>query len=298
MCARSADSCLTLGMELQTADPAAAERAYARAVDKALDRGRLLLVDWLVNRYHDTGRADEAMKVARMAADTYSGPGPRGRWPDTWSGSSATTKRAEYYQRIAERYDDLMAVDAFFAKNRGRLDERKHGARVAEAMARLFPEGVKKVTLAELPGPPEGAIVGQTTPAAAWACRRPIVALDGYRLRNHHQYGAIKGWSADPKMRLIVHDGRGYKEVEGERARIVYFRSIAPGIDTKPRRPLAAARRHRSYTPPIMSDGGLGQGPVIDIWADGRRSGCQTFRARPPPSCASRSSASRRCYSC
>jgi hypothetical protein len=226
MCERSADSCIELGGELETTDPAAAQRAYERAVAQALDRVYVAAsMDWLIARYHDTGRPEEAMATARMAAATYSHRGLTtmaqylervGRYEEA----------AEYYTRIAERYQDPLAEDSFFAKNKDRLDSKRYGARIAEAMARLFPAGVQKVALADFTGRPDGArLAGQTTQVAAWGLKGGdvVVALDGYRLRNHDQYGAIKGWSDDPRMRLIVFDGERYREVEGERARIVYF---------------------------------------------------------------------------
>lgn len=226
MCERSADSCIPLGADLEATDPAAAERAYARAVEQALDRVYVAAsVDWLIARYHDTGRPELAMATARMAAATYSHRGLT-TMAQYLERLQRFDEAAEYYARIAERYQEPLAVDAFFAKNKDRLDPQRYGARIAEAMGRLFPGGVQKVTLADFTGEPDGApLAAQTEQVQAWGLQRGhvVVALDGYRLRNHNQYGAIKGWSADPKMRLIVFDGQRYREVEGERARIVYF---------------------------------------------------------------------------
>ena len=152
MCAFSADTCVQLGHEVRDSDPVAAVAAYERAIAQARNRvGVANSMEWLVNWYHDQGRAARAMEVATMAAEAYSDPGLRtmmvylerlGRYEEA----------LEYARRRSERYAKPEVLDLFLIKHRDHLDAARHAAEIEAALKRIFP-GDRRVSRADFTGP-------------------------------------------------------------------------------------------------------------------------------------------------
>lgn len=235
LCSFSADRCSDLGGYLVSIDAAdAAAIAYQRAVDHGLDRVRVSHdTDWLVNYYQDRGEPVKALAVATLAAETYSAAGlaTMARYQERLKEYDEAVK---YYQRIAERYEDDSALSAFYIRYQASVGGGRFAAEAAAATHKIFPKGLQKIAPADLKGPVQGIpIVNAGSVGESWGLRPGdvVVALDGYRVESHQQYGAIKAMSDDPKMRLLVSQGGKYLEVTGDRNRVIYFQppvSISP----------------------------------------------------------------------
>ena len=74
VCRIDANEYITLGVYFaHNGMTTEAERAYRQAFEKAPDRVQMAnSCDWLINHYFDTNRRDEAVMVAKDAAEVYS----------------------------------------------------------------------------------------------------------------------------------------------------------------------------------------------------------------------------------
>jgi tetratricopeptide (TPR) repeat protein len=220
----SPDAWLTLGEYLahrDMDDPAAA--AYENAVAKAPDRIAVSQdLDWYVDYLFDHGDRDGALSVARTGAEVYS------------SGGLATMARlmermgrygeAEaWYKKMAERYPQQPALKSFYIRRARRPEGTRFPTEVAAATAALFPRGIETISMDKLP--PQPSLTDGFVPSPASMTEKLrrlgirsgdlVVALEGIRIRNADQYLAVRSWSDDPKMRVVVWRNGRYEEVNG-----------------------------------------------------------------------------------
>ena len=215
-----------LGREDEAA--AAGEKAIAQARDRVGVSNGLY---WLVGYYCDRGNMARARAVAEIAADVYSSEGLRtmgylmerlGRY----------TEAESWYKQIVERYESTHALDQFYVRYEQRVADGRFRTRAREALQRLFPDGLRRVALADLQGRPglaapdgsEIVVSGRYVRSTRFGLRKGdvVVALNGYAVRNDEQYELV--WSLDdaPEATAIVwRDGR-YVEVKGPMADTKY----------------------------------------------------------------------------
>jgi hypothetical protein len=170
---------------------------------------------WLVNYLDDHEQPQKAQAIASEAAEVYSYGGletmarlkeKHGQLKDA----------LDYYGKIAERYNHAEEVDAFYARNRDKDPQYKEIADRQEK--KLFPNGMEKVSLADLKTPPEDGVSVTSTSykSAAMNVRAGdvVVAIDGIRVHDEEQYYFARGLKTDSKFQLIVWNrGSGYHEV-------------------------------------------------------------------------------------
>jgi hypothetical protein len=170
--------------------------------------------DWLINHYFDTNRRDEAVLVAKDAAEVYSFRGLESagklmermeKWKEAQS----------YYEAIEERYGSREPLVGYMLRQK---DKSPDVARAYDAMVgEEFPDGMKTVALADFTGAPaSGAVITtQSSLISQYGLKvgDVIVALDGYRVDTFGQYGFVRGMKADVPLQLILWDGTQYREL-------------------------------------------------------------------------------------
>ena len=162
----------------------------------------------------DHGKADQALSIAQMAAEVYSFSGLEVM--ATLMERRGKLKEAEnYFEKIEERYENKEPLVAFYVRQRAADPEyEKHAA---AGQRTIFPDGMKKATLADFQEPPKvGTILNgnnRYVAAAKLKAGDVVVALDGYRTDTQVQYQYIRGLSSqDEPLKLIVWDGIRYRE--------------------------------------------------------------------------------------
>lgn len=209
MCEISADECGRLGFDLkESGEEAAAAVAFERELAGARDRVRMSNeMHWLALYYLQLGRADDAERVARAAAETYSHAGltvlgrvldRRGRLPEA----------AAVFKAVEERYADRRELDLFLLRAERRAGGEVFREEARQVRERIFPKGLERVTLANFSGPPtEGVEILHDTKGVkelGLAKGDVIVAFDGYRTRNMRQYEVVREMSEDLTVRLLA----------------------------------------------------------------------------------------------
>jgi hypothetical protein len=170
---------------------------------------------WLVTYLEDHGKADQALAIAQMAAEVYSFSG-LDVMAQLMERRGKLKEAEDYFEKIAERYEDNAPLDGFYARQRAANPE--YEKRAAAGERRIFPDGIKKVALADFQASPTvGTILAgnnQYIAAAKLKQGDVVVALDGYRTDNSTQYQYVRGLSrSDVPLQLIVWDGSRYREV-------------------------------------------------------------------------------------
>jgi tetratricopeptide (TPR) repeat protein len=195
-----------------------AARAYESWITHARDAvGVSNKVTWLVRYYYDMGKRDRAMKIAQMAAETYSARGletlahlydQMGRYEDA----------EDTYRKINERYENSgQALAAFYLRQSRRTNNPQIEARAKSLVTKQFPNGFEHVTLADFnASPTDGLAFRRLFARAEHIGLREhdiVVAMDGLRVRNIDQYYVVNRVSHDPTMTVVVwRDGR-YQEL-------------------------------------------------------------------------------------
>ncbi len=156
----------------------------------------------LVDYYYDHGRKDEALIVAKRAADVYS---QSGLWiySRLLEKMGKLTESAHAAQDIFTRYRNHDRLDELFAQHADYFHDQNQAL-----MQEIFPQGLQKVALADFKGPPQAGvhIVG-TSDILLEAGLQPndvIVALDSYRVENNAQYGYVRAMKSDDHMEIIL----------------------------------------------------------------------------------------------
>jgi tetratricopeptide (TPR) repeat protein len=216
ICAFDPDSYITLGnYYVMHAQPKQAAEAFQKAVDKAPDRIAVANgCSWYVNYLDDQGRKAEATALAQEAAEVYSYRGletmarlmeKRGQLKDA----------ENYFQKIAERYEDKSQVQAFYVRN---ASDPMFAAVGGPMRTQIYPHGIEKVALADLKAPPSDGLKLVTTNTFATsiglAAGDVFVGFDGIRVHNLAQFGNVRLSSANPVVSYVVWNSHGYHEVK------------------------------------------------------------------------------------
>ena len=198
------------------AEPERAAEAYQKGVDLSPDRvAASTYCGWLVSYLEEHGKPEQALAIATMAAEVYSKAGltTMARLQERRGNLAAAE---DYFKKIDERYHLSGDIDAFYRRNRSK--DPSYESLAEASVARLFPGGVKKVALADLQGEPAGGAVLKTTnektAAYGLAVGDVFVAVDGCLARSKAQYFYLRSLSDDPKIRLIIWNPKGYREIE------------------------------------------------------------------------------------
>ncbi|HSI15037.1 MAG TPA: PDZ domain-containing protein [Chthoniobacter sp.] len=195
--------------------PEQAADAFQKGVELGDDRVHASNnCEWLVTYLEDHGKPDQALAVAKMAADVYSFRGLE-VMASLMERRGKLKEAEDHFEKISERYEDEAPLTAFYVRQRGADPE--YEKRVAASEKRIFPDGMQKAALADFQQPPKvGTILNgnnQYVSAAKLKAGDVVVALDGYRTDDMMQYQYIRSISKeDEPLKLIVWDGIRYRE--------------------------------------------------------------------------------------
>ena len=169
---------------------------------------------WLVGYYYANNKKEQALAMARRAAETYS---QGGLWTmaDLLEKMSDLAGAEQYYRKIFERYRDPGDLVGFYRRHR---KDGRYQTKCNQLLATLFPKSMQRAALDEFSGQPTaGVSFGSTTQAmrrhGLWE-GDIIVAMDGYRVENEAQYWALVNYREHKAFSLIVWQKRGYKKIQ------------------------------------------------------------------------------------
>ncbi|MEZ5327103.1 MAG: hypothetical protein R3F19_18805 [Verrucomicrobiales bacterium] len=167
----------------------------------------------LMSYYLEKGQKEKAKAVAEFSADVYSYRGLV-TMIDYCIAAGAADEALDWAKKLDERYDDInptMVVCGQFPKF-----AKEEG--YADFMKNLFPDGLKKVTLASFKGEPDAgtqlAEESNYTRSAKITLRDVIVAVQGFKVDNQDQYTYARDLNPALKLKLILWDGKSYREIE------------------------------------------------------------------------------------
>lgn len=216
VCAIDPDYYFNLGdWYVSVQQPEKAANAYQQGVDLGEDRvAASNQCEWLVNYYEDNGQGGRATAVATMAADVYSSSGLE-TLAKLHERRGELAQAADVFAKIEERYEDHCDLRLFH--HRHRATNPASEKYLAEAELKLFPNGVKKVTVADFQDAPKsGARVIKDSPIAGQVGITKgtiIVALNGQQIETQAQYFYIRSLLSTPDLNLIIWNGSAYSEV-------------------------------------------------------------------------------------
>lgn len=168
---------------------------------------------WLVMYYADNGRMEEAEKLADFAAGVYSYSGLETK-AALMERLGKNEEAEEYYKKIQERYGASGPLTGFHLRLAVKSGNNEMLSQVA---GNIFSNGIKKVTLADMPAtqPERGVGIYGTSPSLTKAGLRPndvIVALDGIRVETFAQYDFVRSLTRLPEMKIIAWQDGKYRE--------------------------------------------------------------------------------------
>jgi tetratricopeptide (TPR) repeat protein len=237
-CDASPDQCLRVAEELVERDAIEeAVHAYERALARAPDRVDVSNSSgWLVQHYFEQGKTERALEVARMCAAVQSAGGfvtlgqlleRMGRYDEA----------ERTYIDLAKRYPEQdVRLSAFYMRSERRVADGKFRVQAAAAEQKLFPGGLKRVTLSDLRslvqrfGMTGSARAGAPTPEGTAKELQDmglrlgdvVVAVDGYRVINEPQYSCVIGFADLPEVKMILLRNGEYVELTGKMVRRLY----------------------------------------------------------------------------
>jgi tetratricopeptide (TPR) repeat protein len=186
------------------------ERGYRSARDRV---GLSNYEGRAIDHYFDVGQTEKALEMAQEGAAVYSEAGLANM-------GRLLERLGEYeeaeavYKRTAERYPGAQwELDLFYVRYLQRIGGGLFRDKAAEAMSRVFPQGLEKASAKDWKEPlfpVQGATVPPDSPRAAVLQRagvRPgdlIVAIDGFRVRNDTQYVCVMRLSDQSEVSVLV----------------------------------------------------------------------------------------------
>jgi tetratricopeptide (TPR) repeat protein len=189
--------------------------AFQKGVDLGEDRVAVSNeCDWLVDYYEDHGQPDRALAVASMAAEVYSRSGLE-MFARLMEKRGQLKEAEAYYEKVDERYEGACEMRCFYFRHRAK--DAEYEKRASESERQVFPNGLKKVAIADFTEPPKSGTKLIKSSAlsmnAGVDIGSVIVALDSYLIENQAQYFYIRSLQLATDLKLIVWREGGYFEV-------------------------------------------------------------------------------------
>jgi len=231
LCEVEAQYCLTLAEELTYTDPLAAVKAYQRGIVDTRDRVAVSnSTAWLADYYLDHGQEREALELAQLSGEVYSGAGlgTQGRVFERLGRLEAAEK---VFQALQERYEGG-ALDAFYVRQMRRKPDGPYAEAGRKALEQLFPQGLKTTRvdkLTALKAPQRGEVFVLDS---GWITRRYerlgaklgdiVRTVDDVEVSSESQYMCARSLSDSSELSLVVQRGPKLYELRGLFPRVKY----------------------------------------------------------------------------
>lgn len=122
-----------------------------------------------------------------------------------------------YYLKEQERHNDAGALISFYHRHDGETPGTPYAEKLKRATAKVFPQGLKRVSLKDFQGAPrQGVLIdGENEKVRQAGLKRGdiIVALDGERTDTMEQYMAVRNFDRWPEMKFIYFREGTYREL-------------------------------------------------------------------------------------
>ena len=186
----------------------AADPDSVRVSNKALQR---------VQYYLKRNEIEKARQIADEAGEVYSAVGLEAK--ASFLDHTKNYEGAfEWYAKIEERYDNSGPLIAFCERYKKLTGDTRFDLEVKKRAEKIFSNGIERVTVADLHGPPsDGVLIKQQNSlltAAGLRAGDVIVALAGTRTHTFSQYLYVRGSLEKQEMDLIVWQGSSYREIK------------------------------------------------------------------------------------
>jgi tetratricopeptide (TPR) repeat protein len=172
---------------------------------------------WLIKYYLKKGRTEAARREADFAGEVYSSMGLQAK-AEFLEATGDEAGAFQWYSNIEERYDESGPVVAFCIRYKNRTGDTRYDGELNKRMAKLFPQGIEKVSIGDFKAPPtDGVLINEATDLAGAAGLKVgdvIVAINGIRMHNFNQYSCGREFDATPEMNLIVWQGNRYNQIK------------------------------------------------------------------------------------
>ncbi|HWL52004.1 MAG TPA: PDZ domain-containing protein [Chthoniobacteraceae bacterium] len=171
---------------------------------------------WLINYYYDHGRTDEALAVAKMAAEVYSHRGLEAMAElSEKMGNLAVAE--EHFEKIRERYEDSAPLFLFYQRQSAKDPGSPYAPKMKTILGNTFPDGIREASLSDFSGAPRhGVLIAEENHLIRRNGLREgdiITALDGKNVESFPQYAFVRALKEEPAMELIVYRDGKYRTV-------------------------------------------------------------------------------------
>ncbi|MCB1092945.1 MAG: hypothetical protein KDL87_15515, partial [Verrucomicrobiae bacterium] len=209
---------LPMAAYFESVDEEKAQKYYEIGIAQCPDRVAVSkYCGWLVSRYFDQGRREDAYRIADEMAEVYSFSGLKLK-SDLLFRDGRFEESLELIKALDERYGAEEEVQGWYSAYQAKTGDRKYANLVDDFVNDLFPGGIQKAAIedfAKSPPPKDGVVFlerNAKTMAAGLSEGAVIVALNGQRVADFPQYRYLRSLLTHPDMHFIVWTGREYVE--------------------------------------------------------------------------------------
>jgi hypothetical protein len=171
---------------------------------------------WRVEYYIKKGQLDKARQIAYDAGEVYSARGLEAQ-ATFFELTSNYTEAFQWFAKIEDRYNESSYVIKFCLRHRLLTGDDQFQSELQSRLAKIFPKGMEKVSLADFQGAPrDGVFIKSSTPLLTSAGMQKgdvIVAIGGVRTHDFDQYVYTRDSQESPELHLIVWQSGAYGEI-------------------------------------------------------------------------------------
>jgi hypothetical protein len=171
---------------------------------------------WLIQHYLDVGNTNRARELADFAGEVYSYRGLEAK-AGFFERIEKYNDAFDWYQKIEERYENSRELMDFCIRYRQKTDDRRFEPELDKRLKKIFPKGMKKVSVSDFAQPPGYAVLinedNDLLKKAGLKKGDVVVAVDGIQVFTLFQYAYVRDKGNSSDLKLIVWDGTKYREV-------------------------------------------------------------------------------------
>jgi len=172
---------------------------------------------WRVRYCIQHGQMAKARQIAEFGGEVYSASGlhAEGIYHEAILDYDGAF---QWYAKNEERYDDASLLIDFCQRYHATTGSSRFDAELKKRLGKIFPDGMKNVSLGDFHAPPTDGVVFQEQSElmtqAGLSSGDVIVAVYGIRVHSERQYMLGRGLRSTPELDLIVWHHGAYREVK------------------------------------------------------------------------------------